>query len=445
MRKPSRRARHPLRKARTPAPPALTVELDIESIGARGDGIGHLDGEAVFVPFTVAGDRVLARVESRRGDGLAASLIEVLDPGADRVEAPCPHYRRCGGCSLQHLDDGAYADWKRDLLLTQLARHGFDEVAVAPLVRVPPASRRRVSFTFARVRAGAVAGFNGRASHTVIDVERCLLLEPALMTLLPPLRTMLAEVAAEGSGGDVIATLTEGGIDLLVEADARLNLFDRERLAAFAESTDLARLHWRKPGGGFAEPIARRRPAEVMFAGMAVEPPPGGFLQPTRGGEMAIVERVLAAVGEGRAAADLYAGCGSFSVPLSLRGPVHAVEGEQGPLAALDTAARRFGLPVVTELRDLARRPLAPHELRPFHAVVLDPPRAGASAQAAELAKPAEARGGPDTIVMVSCNPATLARDLRLLADGGWRVEQATPIDQFPWSSHLETVVVLRR
>lgn len=443
MRKPPRRGA--TRKSRNAAPPARTVELEIESIGARGDGTGSLDGEAVFVPFTVPGDRVVARIESRRGDGLAAGLIEVLSPGPDRVEAPCPHYRRCGGCTLQHLDDGAYAAWKRDLLLTQLARHGFEDVAVEPLVRIPPASRRRVSLAFARVRAGVVVGFNGRASHTVIDVERCLLLEPALMTLLPPLRAMLAEVASEGSGGDVVATLTEGGIDLLVEADARLDLFDREKLAAFAESADLARLHWRKPGGGFVEPIARRRPAEVSFAGGTVELSPGGFLQPTRGGEMAITERVSAAVGSGRPVADLYAGCGSFSLPLSLKGPVHAVEGEQGPLAALDAAARRHGLPVTTELRDLARRPLAPHELRSYRVVVLDPPRAGAGTQAAELAKPADAKGGPDTVVMVSCNPATLARDLRLLVDGRWRMESITPIDQFPWSSHLEAVVVLRR
>ncbi len=445
MRKPPRRPAGQTRKGRAAPPPARTVELDIESVGARGDGQARLDGEPVFVPFTVAGDKVLARIESRRGDGLAASLIEVLEPGPGRVAPPCPHYGRCGGCSLQHLDDESYATWKRDLLVTQLARQGLGDIPVLPLVRVPPASRRRATFAFARSRGAALVGFNGRASHSVIDVERCLLLEPALVALLPALRVMLAEIVPEGTSGDVVATLTEGGLDVLVEAEARLDLFDREKLAAFAETADLARLTWRRPGGGFAEPIARRRAAEVGFAGVMVEPSPGAFLQPTRGGELAIVERVLTAVGEAATMADLYAGCGSFTIPLSRRGAVHAVEGEQGPLAALDAAIRRDGLPVTTEIRDLARRPLGAHELIPYRAVVMDPPRGGAAPQAAELAKPANAKGGPHTLVMVSCNPATLARDLRLLVDGGWRPEDVAPIDQFPWSAHLEAVVVLKR
>ena len=440
MRKPSR-SRRP--KSHAPVAPR-TVELDIDSVGARGDGLARLDGETVFVPFTVAGDRVLARIEGRRGDGLTAALAEVLVAGPGRQEPPCAHYSRCGGCSLQHLDDDLYVDWKRGLLLTQLARHGFADLEVLPLVRVPPASRRRAAFAFARRRGGIDLGFNARASHAVIDVERCLLLEPALAAILAPLRLILAQLVTEG-GGDVVATLGENGIDLLVEAEAKLDLPQREALAAFAETHDLARLHWRRPGGGFAEPIARRHAALVRFAGLAVEPPPGAFLQPTRGGELAIAERVLAAIPAGGAVADLYAGCGSFTVPLALRGPVHAVEGEQGPLLALDAAARAEGLPITTETRDLARRPLAQHELAAYHAVVLDPPRAGAAAQVGELAKPRAAKGGPKVVVMVSCNPATLARDLRVLADGGWSLVEATPIDQFPWSSHLETVVVLRR
>ena len=443
MRKPQHRA--PTRKSRAAPPPARTVELVIESVGARGDGQASLDGEAVFVPFTVAGDRVLARIESRRGDGLAAGLIEVLEPGPGRETPPCAHFGRCGGCSLQHLDDDSYTVWKRDLLVSQLARHGLGEIPVLPLVRVPPASRRRASFAFTRSKGVALVGFNGRASHTVIDVERCPLLEPALAAILPHLRSMLAAIVPAGTGGDVVVTLTEGGLDVLVEAEARLDLFEREKLAAFTEAADLARLTWRKPGAGFADPIARRRPAEVNFAGSMVEPSPGGFLQPTRGGELAIVDLVLAAVGDAATILDLYAGCGSFTVPLSRRGAVHAVEGEQLPLAALDACARRDGLPVTTEVRDLARRPLAAHELVPFRAVVMDPPRAGAAQQAAELARPAAPKGGPRTLVMVSCNPATLARDLRVLLDGGWVAQEATPIDQFPWSPHLETVVVLKR
>lgn len=437
MRKP-RRA--PPRSGRiSPAP--RTVELDIEMVGARGDGIARLDGDTVFVPFTVAGDKVLARVEGKRGDGLTAALIEVAEPGPGRVAPPCAHYGRCGGCSLQHLDDALYAEWKRELLVTQLARQGLGDILVEPLVRIPPASRRRADFTFVRAKGAILLGFNGRASHTVIDIERCPLLDPALGAALPGLRRMLDGISVEG-GGEMIVTLTDGGLDVLVEAPARLDLFEREALAAAAETLDLARLHWRKPGTGFVEPIARRRPALVRFGGIAVEPAPGAFLQPTRGGELAIAEAILAAIPRDVPVADLYAGCGSFSLPLAQRGPVRAVEGEQGPVAALDAASRAARLPLTAEVRDLARRPLAAHELKAFRAVVLDPPRAGAGAQAAELARPQA--GGPATVAMVSCNPATLARDLRTLCDGGWRIERITPIDQFPWSAHLEAVTILR-
>lgn len=436
MRKP----RRPPARAAHRAPPPRTVELEIELVGARGDGIARLDGETVFVPFTVSGDRVLARVEGKRGEGLTASLIEVMEPGPGRAEPACSHYARCGGCSLQHLDDGLYAEWKRDLLLTQLARQGLGGFPVEPLVRIPPASRRRAAFAFVRVKGAILLGFNGRSSHTVVDIARCPLLEPAIGEALPGLRRLLQPIAVEG-GGDVTVTLTEGGLDVLVEAPARLDLFERETLAQAAEALDLARLHWRRPGTGLVEPIARRRPALVSFAGVAVEPAPGAFLQPTRGGELAIAEAVMAALPAGAAVADLYAGCGSFSLPLAQRGPVHAVEGEQGPVAALEAAARRAGLPLTAEVRDLARRPLAAHELKAYGAVVLDPPRAGAQAQATELASPGA--GGPTAMAMVSCNPATLARDLRTLCDGGWRIERIVPIDQFPWSSHLEAVAAL--
>ncbi|CAA7614285.1 class I SAM-dependent RNA methyltransferase [Magnetospirillum sp. UT-4] len=435
------RPRKPARSKPRSALQPRAVEVEIERIGARGDGIGRLLGEPVFVPLTVPGDRVVARVEGKRGDGLAAALIEVLVPGPGRAAPPCPLFGRCGGCSLQHLDGALYAEWKRGLLLEHLARAGLGGAAVAPLLRIPPGSRRRASFAFHRGRNATLLGFNARASHAVVDVPRCLLLEPALDTLLEPLRQMLGAVVAAGEDGDVIATLTETGLDLVVEAEARLDLFDRERLAAFAEARDLARLSWRRPGAGFVEPIARRRAPLVRFAGVAVEPAPGAFLQPTRGGELAIAEAVLDAVGDARVVADLYAGCGSFALPLAAGGrAVHAVEGEEGPIRALEAAAQGAGLALTAEVRDLARRPLLAAELKRFAALVFDPPRAGAAAQAEQLAV-----AGPPLVVAVSCNPATLARDLGTLVAGGYRLETVTPIDQFPHSAHLEAVAVLRR
>lgn len=441
MKSRTKRPHSPARPKPRNAPPPRNVEVEITGIGARGDGVARLGDEQVFVPFTVPGDRVVARVEGRRGDGLAAALIDVLVAGPGRAEPRCPHFSRCGGCALQHVDDAVYDEWKRKLLLTPLARAGLADVPVGPLVRVPPGSRRRATFAFSRKKGEVLLGFNARASHSVIDIAACLLLEPPLVALLPALRRMLVDIVADNEEGDVIVTLTENGLDVLVEADARLDLFDRERLAAFADAQDLARLTWRRPGAGFMDPIARRRPAIVRFGGVAVEPPPGGFLQPTKGGELAIAEAILSGIGIAAQVADLYSGCGSFTFPLAVQGrALHAVEGEDSPIRSLEAAANAGGLRVTTEVRDLARRPLLAHELKKFQAVVFDPPRAGAGAQVEQLAA-----AGPKAVVAVSCNPATLARDLKTLVDGGYSVESITPIDQFPFSAHLEAVAICRR
>lgn len=423
------------------APPPRNVEVEISEIGARGDGIGRLGDDLVFVPFTVPGDRIVARVEARRGDGLSAALIEITQPGPARIEPPCPQFGRCGGCSLQHVDDGLYETWKRDLLITQLGRHGLGDAPVTPMLRVPAGQRRRAVFAFHRRKGATILGFNARASHTIIDLDSCLLLDPSLAAIMAPLRDILTQTTGGSEDGDITVTATANGLDILVEAEARLDLFDREKLAAFADDHGLARLSWRRPGTGFVEPIARRQPAWLHFAEITVEPPPGNFVQPTDKGEKAIAQLVLAGIGRVKAVADLYCGCGSFTFPLACTGAaVHAVEGDEAPLRSLEAAANRHGLAISTETRDLARRPLMAHELKKFQALVFDPPRGGALAQAEIIAQ-----AGPATVVAVSCNPATLARDLAVLVKGGYGIEAITPIDQFPHSTHLEAVAILRR
>lgn len=426
------------RQRRSPSAAApRIVELTVEALGGRGDGIARCNGQPVFVPYTVPGDRVLARIEGRRGDGLTAAVIDVLQPGPDRIAPACRHFGSCGGCAVQHLAAPAHAAWKRELVAAALARQGLDASVVAPTVEVPPGSRRRAAFAFVRTRAGIALGFNARASHRVIDVDECPVTEPALVALLPPLRDMLIAVVPEGGSGDVLVAVAGGGLDVLVDCEARLDLFDRERLAAFAAAHDLTRLSWRCPGGG-VEPVVQRRPATVVLGDVPVEVPPGAFLQPSAGGERAIVALVLAAVGERRPVADLFAGCGTLTFPLARHGAVHAVEGEGAALQALKAAAAGRG--VTTEARDLARRPLLPHELKRFQAVVFDPPRGGAAEQAAALAASAV-----PLAVGVSCHPASFAHDARLLVEGGYRLEAVTPVDQFPWTAHVEMVGVFRR
>ncbi|MDR3438426.1 class I SAM-dependent RNA methyltransferase [Telmatospirillum sp.] len=417
-----------------------TLEIDIVELGGRGDGIGSFDGQSVFVPCTVPGDRVLVRVDGRKSDGLAASVIELLTPGEGRISPRCRHFGTCGGCALQHLEDSRYDVWKRKQLVVALSRAGFSEDLIAPMIRVAPGSRRRATFTFLRRRGDLLIGFHARASHQVIDIAECPLLADQLLTVLQPLRDLLPAIIEDGAVGDVVVTATGNGLDLLIEAESRLDLFDRERLAAFAQSLDLARLSWRRPGVGLVEPLAHRRPAEVRFADVTVEPPPGAFLQPCPEGEQALTSLVVAAVGAASPVADLYSGCGSFTFPLAVKAVVHAVEGDASSLQALKTAAERSQSRVTAECRDLSQRPLLADELKRFQAVVLDPPRAGAGAQAGQLAEV-----GPPLVVAVSCNPATLARDARILAGGGYRLKIVTPVDQFPWSAHLEAVAVFER
>jgi len=423
---------------KAPAFRTRSVELDILAIGARGDGLAKLDGENVFVPLSLQGDRVVARLEGRRGDGLTASMMELVTPGPARQEAPCPLFGRCGGCSLQHVSDAALADWKRDRLVTAMTRVDFDSRLIAPLVSIPPGTRRRAAFAFTRLSKGLVIGFNERASHHIVEIDPCLILVPQLLALLDPLRAVLGGILHTGATGDAVATLTDSGIDLMIQTDYELDLFARETLASFADAQDLARLSWQR--GDLIEPVAHRRPAQVTMADVSVDIPPGGFLQPSREGEAALVALILEHLPEKGAMLDLYAGSGSFTFPLAKGRAVTAVEGDAAAIGSLGAAARRMGLPVTALHRDLARQPLLAHELKPFAGLVFDPPRAGAAAQAEQIAK-----GGPPVVVAVSCNPATLARDAATLADGGYKLVVATPVDQFPWSAHLEAVAVFKR
>jgi 23S rRNA (uracil1939-C5)-methyltransferase len=429
------------KKPVTRKPPAFrtrSVELDILAIGARGDGLAKLDGETVYVPLSLQGDRVVARLEGRRGDGLTASVIELIAAGPSRREAPCPLFGRCGGCSLQHVSDTTLTDWKRERLVTAMTRVEFDSRLIAPLVSIPPGTRRRAAFAFTRLAKGLVIGFNERASHHIIEIDPCLILVPQLLALLDPLRATLGGILQTGATGDAVATLTDSGIDLVIQADHQLDLFAREILASFADAQDLARLSWQR--GDLIEPVAHRRPAQVTMGDVSVDIPPGSFLQPSREGEAALVSLILEHLPEKGAMLDLYAGSGSFTFPLAKGRAVTAVEGDAAAIGALGAAARRVGLPVTALHRDLARQPLLAHELKPFAGLVFDPPRAGAAAQADQIAK-----GGPPVVVAVSCNPATLARDAAILADGGYKLVTATPVDQFPWSAHLEAVAVFKR
>lgn len=424
--------------------PGAPVSVVVESVGARGDGMATRpgSGEVLYIPRVLPGERVTVRPAEARGDGRAALLDAVEEASPDRVEPPCPHFGRCGGCALQHMAPDALAGWKRDLVVQALARRGFAaEVleAVTPTQGLPPGTRRRATFAVKGQGAGAVLGFNARASHAVVPVGTCLLPTEPLWALVPPLRDLIRTVPLPRKGGDLAVTLTDTGADVMLDLGAEPDLETRQRLADFAAGHDLARLSLRIDGGS-PEPAAALRRPEMRLGGRLVPLPAGGFLQPSRDGEAALVAHVLAAVETAPAGpvADLFGGIGTFALPLhDADRVVHLVEGAAEAVASVSG----LGLDGLTaERRDLFEHPLGQKELKRFAAVVFDPPRAGAQAQAAALAA-----HGPGVVVAVSCNPATFARDARLLVDGGYAMEAVTPVDQFPWAAHVEVVAVFRR
>jgi 23S rRNA (uracil1939-C5)-methyltransferase len=339
----------------------------------------------------------------------------------------CPHFGTCGGCSLQDLAPDAYRAKKREAVVTALKRAGLDAPVEEPVI-VPPRSRRRAVFKIKSLPEGLHIGFHAAKSHTVIDMHHCDVLTPGLFALVGALRQKLEPLFGVGEAAELHVTETDTGFDCAFRWRAHLTPTLRAASSSALSGLGIARLTMGR------EMVFETAQPMVHLGGVAVALPPNPFLQSTAEGEAALQSRVLEAVGKAKSVADLFAGCGTFSLPLARTAKVHAVEQDAPALAALAEAAKAPGLkPVTTEFRDLFKLPLTPPELKGYDAVVLDPPRAGAEAQAKALA-----RSKVPVIAYVSCDPASFARDAALLVAGGYRIGPVNPIDQFLWSSHIE-------
>ncbi|WP_395710849.1 class I SAM-dependent RNA methyltransferase [Reyranella sp.] len=417
----------------------MSVRLDILEIGSRGDGIGEIAGQRYFVPFTLPGETVEAVPRDRRGEGIAAELEQVLSPSRHREAPPCRHFGTCGGCALQHWRRDAYTAWKVDLIARALAQRGVEPPRFQPPVSGVPGERRRADFVVRRQGRRVPAGFHERANQRVVDVAACPVLRPTLVALLDPLRAVAATLLPDGGAADAIVNETDSGVDLLLRPHRRLDLdlAKRQELVGFAERADLARLSW--GDRATAELIVVRRSPLLLFGEARIEPPPGVFLQATKRAEQAMRAAVSAWSGDGSRLADLFAGIGALT--LGRPGKAVLFESDRSAVAAVDAARRRLPVGAVTaERRDLFRNPLTVKELDAFDAVVLDPPRAGASAQSGELARSTVPR-----VIYGSCDPGSFARDARTLQDGGYRLEKLLPIDQFLWSPHVELIALFAR
>lgn len=356
-----------------------------------------------------------------------------ITPGPHHAAPQCVHYPTCGGCQLQHIDAASYAVFVQDRISHALVAQGVMGIEVGAPHLSPPHTRRRASLRALRKGREVRLGFNEAGSHNLLDIRECAVLHPALVALLKPLRPLLLTLMRDRGTADVQLTLLDQGVDVVMGGVTAEGLDAAEALSAFAATHNLARLALDE-GYGMA---ARWEPDAVTMTlgGVAVGFPHGSFLQATADGEAALVRAVSGIVKDAQELADLFAGLGTFALPLSARAKVHAVEGARDPILALAAAANRAKRTISTEHRDLFRRPLTAAELARFDAVVLDPPRAGAREQVAELAKSSVPR-----IAYVSCNPQTFARDAATLIAGGYALTHVNPVGQFRWSTHVELV-----
>ena len=400
--------------------------VTIERLGHRGEGIAP---GPIYVPRALPGEVVTGTVTDGR-----MSDPRIVSPVADRVRPPCRHAKACGGCALQHASDDFLARWKVGVVERALEAQGV-RVPIRGITTSPPRSRRRAVLAARRTRAGAQVGFHGLRSGSIVGIEECHLIHPDLAALLALVREMAVLGASRRGELSVAMTLLDDGVDIAVSGGKKLDQRLFSALARLVRGRGVARLSWE------GEVVAAFGPARLTLGPARVPLPPGAFLQATREGEEVLVGAVTEALRGARKVADLFAGAGTFALPLSRNAAVHAVEGDAGLLEALVSGWRQAqGLkPVTSEARDLFRRPLLPDELARHDGLVLDPPRAGAEAQVAEIA-----RVRVPVVAMVSCNPVTFARDARMLSEAGYRIDWIRVVDQFRWSPHVELVACLR-
>lgn len=414
-----------------------TQTVTIQSLGAQGDGIAHCPEGTVYVPFTLPGETVaIARVKDQ------GTIMSITEASPDRREPACRHFGpdgkngTCGGCSLQHVQDEPYHDFKRNLVVAALRSKGLD-VEVDPLVICRPGERRRVVFTARKTEKGLLLGFSQANSHHIVAIEECPIAAPVIVSRLDAIRAIGLPLASNAEPFRITVMETLSGLDIAVDGIKSVN--DKQRRALTETVLSMRGIARVSLSGEIL--IEPQKPV-IEFGSVKVAPPAGSFVQATKVAEEAMAERVVAHVGKSKRIADLFCGTGTFTLRLARVGKVHGVEAEDKPLKSLDFAARNTpGLkPVTIERRDLFGHPLIAKELKLYDAVVFDPPRAGAEAQCKELA-----RSTVKKIVAVSCNPLSFARDLSILVEGGYRITSVTPIDQFLWSPHVEAVATLEK
>jgi 23S rRNA (uracil1939-C5)-methyltransferase len=420
------------RKPKNYTPQEKTLEtVNISELGRRGDGIATLEnGDKRFVPYTLAGETV--KIESV---GNRSQIISIEKKSQERVEPFCPHFATCGGCATQHASTALYQTWKQGIVETALAHKGL-ATDVDPLIDAHGAGRRRVTFHAKREKEKIQAGLMKHRSHRILDLDACPILIPELGPGLDVARAFAAFVPSRSKPLDVQLTATENGIDCNIRGASAEGTDLFTEIAELADKFSLSRVTFGR------DIILERHPPIISIDDVAVTLPPASFLQPTSDGEQVLASLVLEHLEDATHIADLYCGIGPFALRLAKHATVAAFDNDAPSVEALTNAFNHVqGLkPLTATVRDLSEDPLLPQELNKFDAAVFDPPRAGAPAQTEQLAA-----STINTIIAVSCDPASFAKDAATLVESGFTMDCVTPVDQFKHTAHVELVALFKR
>ncbi|MCD6035066.1 MAG: rlmCD [Rickettsiales bacterium] len=429
-----------------PLTPIQEISLEINELGGLGDGIGLYEGRRVYVPGGLPGDLLTVGLYSVTKDSAKGNIIEIQKPSPDRVHPFCLHYTECGGCSLQHLSESLYYQFKEDRLKRAVRDAGFSEDLVESCVKIGKFSRRRAVFKVKREKNNVILGYFKENSHLLFNLSACDVLSPEILNLTLALKKDIQSNRYLADIEELCVSILDSGMDVIIQGRNVPELIDIEGLVAFSKGKNIARIVWKTEKEII--PIFQLGVTAARMGEIAVPLPVGTFLQATKTGETVMAEAILEMAKQLPQATqiiDLYAGCGTYSFPLASALPyarIHAVEGSEAMVGAIKQASRANGLEgrVTAESRDLFKKPFTHQELKRFDMAVINPPRNGAETQTRALAE-----SNIKKIVMVSCNPATFSRDAKILKEKGFSLMRALPIDQFYGSAHLELVAVFVR
>jgi 23S rRNA (uracil1939-C5)-methyltransferase len=412
----------------------MTERLTIARLGHRGDGIADTAQGTIYVPYTLPGEIVTAEPVARHPD--RHHLLHIERASHERAVPVCPHFGLCGGCALQHWSLAEYLLWKRGLVAEALAQAGVI-APVEPIVDAHGQGRRRAVLHARRGMNDVLeVGFAAARSHQIVAIDKCPILAPGLAGALEAAWAIAQAFKPQKKPLDIQITATDSGLDVDVRGSGPLNPKASAELARLAEKHRLARLT------RHGDLVAQQAPPLLKIGKAQVLLPPGAFLQATAQGEETLARLVIQHAGAAKNIADLFCGVGPFALRLAERARVTAADNDEAGIGARKRgAATANGLmPMDAQARDLFRRPFMASELKNVDVVVFDPPRQGAEAQARELAKSAV-----PVVIAVSCDPATFARDAKILIDGGYGLAGVTPVDQFRYSHHVELVASFRK